>query len=1627
MKYFLIALLPSLALANPSDPKVVAGEVSFETPDPQQLTIRASDKSIINWQNFSIKESELTEFIQPSAQATVLNRVVTGNPSNLMGRLESNGKVFLINPNGILVGKDAVINTGSLIASTLDLPDSVFLKDETFVFQGDSMASVINLGVIQCIDGDVVLIGYAVRNEGKIYTSSGFVGLAAGNNVILQPFGENRIYIAPSVSGTVSNAGSIQALQVELKAVGNPFSMAIQHEGHIDARSVIQKDGRVLLIAENGGVSVTGTIDAPEGFVEISGKLFDITGKVDTRGANGNMGTLLIDPNDITISSGMTKPSFSGTFFDGAGVAQSVLNHIELQNALKNNNVTIQTSSSTKGGNGDITFLDPVFWDSAGSLTLIADRDVNVYTRVTNHGFGQIAVTTGRTLNVGKQDSAAACQLGSRLGDLTFNIGGNLFVFGGNAPDAYAHIGYDDPTVSSNINIMNLNLDLDVDGGTADRTFALIGHGGFNAVGGVKSGNIVFSSGKGKFCLCGGEGTGVDAFAQVGHTRGGQGSVTAAGDVILNFLAEEVEVSGGTAARNYSLIGHGGGMSDQGDSFSGNIELYGADVVVHGNLEDAFAAIGCFAIASNTAAVTFNSDRIQVIGSTTITLQAEDGADASIGAQIPVLGSGSGSITVQNIHIEAREGISLLGSVPTGGQQNKAFIGAYTNAGSSGSSLYIQTQGDLLLTAGSGGSGSSEAMIQNGSGSFLGSWNTTLDVLGSMRLQAGKGGASIASIGQLVVNVHGLDLILNSTVDASASMTSINEMRLFAGRDVILTGAVNGQSAFCQTTKDNLQIDNGNNITLNPNSYLRNVGTNNGRIILTANNDLNIIGAPLANSYVENLGNNATWFCANRDVNIFGTIQNNGTGRFVVNAVRDINIGNSTSQIPCQLGTPLGTPINMIAGRHLNVIGGSSPGAYAQIGAEAATVNSTINIFQVGGNLTVQGGSSSGAYAAIGHGRVNGTTGAKTGDIIFGQVQGDFLIQGGSASDAYAQVGHCHSTSSAMTLTGNVQAKNIIGFLHLTGGSGPGAYALFGHGGNATGSGDSYTGSINATANEITVTGGSSAFAGFGFTNGRANTTGNVTVTSSLINVSSKTSSTLQGGAGPNAYAFIGVSFDTTAPNTMNVTSISVDAGTTLSLTDFLGGGIAHIGLFNGNGACGTNLKVCSAQDLSINGSAVTSHLINGNGAPAGTFSHTVVVNGNAIWQNSPIIAIGQLTLNVLGNLSLTHASLFSSNALTVDVKGNATLNMSACQNINDALVFSVGGDLILNSNCHIRNVGMNNGDLTVTANNINITGSGAYVHNLGSGAYNLVALNDALIHATVESPGSGAHAITVGRDLIIGNGVAAWDCCFQTPNALLSVITGRDLTLAASATNTASLVSGSTMTFSVSQNLTLTGANPGQQAYIQATADPMTIVVGNNLVLNPNSFVRHQGGNNNDLRINVLQDLNITGASGANSFIHNLGSGDLIFDVITRDMNVNATIQNPGTGNITIGVSRNLNIGKTTNTLRAQFGTASGDLSVTVIGDLNIIAGDTADAFAQLGGQANIVTGNITINSVSGNLNIIADTALNTFAQIGHRSPILSVGIVTLGEVGGNTTITPGPNPDTYAQVGNYIGPLIP
>ncbi len=515
-------------LALPVGGAVTAGSASIVATPGKTTITQSSQNTAINWQGFSIGTGEAVRFVQPNSSSAALNRVLGADPSSILGSLSANGKVFLVNPNGILFAPGAQVNVGGLVASTRNISDADFMAGR-YRFEGAGKGSILNQGSINADGGYVALLGASVSNEGVISARLGSVVLAAGNAMTLDVAGDGLLNLAISegaVNALVQNAGLIRAdggqVLLTAQAAGNLLQSVVNNTGVIQAQSIENHNGTIRLLGDmqSGTVNVGGTLDVSGtgagqtggsvtatgyhvglfgghinasgdagggsvligggyqgnnaavpnasatymsadakitadaisrgnggtvvlwadgstrasgsisarggaqggdgGLIETSGHFLDVAGlRIDASAQNGNPGTWLLDPADVTISAAATSNETetvspaNSVFTPNPSQGAANINDAALLALLNGGtNVTITTTNTgaagvPASGRGDITLVaDPAVFawtrtaaQTKTTLTLNAAGDVNINRKITATG-GNLVVCCGRDINL---------------------------------------------------------------------------------------------------------------------------------------------------------------------------------------------------------------------------------------------------------------------------------------------------------------------------------------------------------------------------------------------------------------------------------------------------------------------------------------------------------------------------------------------------------------------------------------------------------------------------------------------------------------------------------------------------------------------------------------------------------------------------------------------------------------------------------------------------------------------------------------------------------------------------------------------------------------------------------------------------------------------------------------------------------------------------------------------------------------------------------------------------------------------------------------------------------------------------------------------------------------------------
>jgi len=220
------------------------------------------------------------------SSARAIFEFADGRTSTWSGALNLNGVAAFINQFGfdIAASFQGAVNGGAIV-STLGINSAEFFAGTAELSRGlgQDTALISNRGHFNLSEGSfLALVASAVQNEGDIVAHGGAAVLAAGDRVTLDISGGNglisvavdepvsgpvvdlqgnRIESAINNSGVVKASGGVAIFSA--KASEQVFDQLINHSGIVEANSISNRNGQILLDGgDEGVVSVTGTLRA---------------------------------------------------------------------------------------------------------------------------------------------------------------------------------------------------------------------------------------------------------------------------------------------------------------------------------------------------------------------------------------------------------------------------------------------------------------------------------------------------------------------------------------------------------------------------------------------------------------------------------------------------------------------------------------------------------------------------------------------------------------------------------------------------------------------------------------------------------------------------------------------------------------------------------------------------------------------------------------------------------------------------------------------------------------------------------------------------------------------------------------------------------------------------------------------------------------------------------------------------------------------------------------------------------------------------------------------------------------------------------------------------------------------
>jgi len=836
---------PLLASANPVGPVVTHGQAAFNAQG-KLLTVTNSPGAIINWQGFSIGAGETTRFVQQSAASAVLNRVVGGQSSSILGALQSNGRVFLINPNGIIFGAGAQIDTAGLIASTLNIMDADFLSGKLRFGQTPDAKAITNAGEIRTpAGGRVMLISpEGVTNTGVIHAPNGEVILAAGKTVELTDSANPEVRV--EVAAPEAKAINLGRIVAESGKVGIYGGLVANH-GTVNANSaVVGENGKIVFRATKDATLEAGSVTTANGTsggsVEVSsGGTTLVAGDVQAKGSAGAGGDVKILGERVGVIGSASIDA------SGAAGGGTVLVGGDLQGA----NTAVQNAKQTYVGADTRLAADALTAGDGGKVIVWADETTRSYGSISarggstagNGGFVETSGKGGLDVRSGPDVRAPAGRAGTWLLDpVDFEVvaGSELNTTINSGAPFFAPL-----TDSSRIGVDVINAQLNF-GSNVVLTTASRGTSP-----GTQQGNLTISAPivKSAQTELGGPVIGTTTLTLQAHNNiiiTPTGSITSTGDPLSVNLTANSDNSGGGA------ITIGGAITTRGANFFASA----SDAI---NINAPISTINAAGTGGSSVQVTSQAGAITAAG-------AISGGSISL--------SGAGGVTVS-------QPIAATSSINLNASNGTTTVGA--NLTSANSSVSLQASSGIKITNGSQivtsqfGSFSAQVVGASGTGSqdidagsSVTAYSTSL-YADNMEIQgavnAGNGGMSVG----VYNSGRTMDLGSNSAGKLSLTQTELSNLKTSSNLYIYGDGATTVSAPIAFTQPNYIYISS-SDLTSNAGASL----TSASQMYLQANNSMTFgapVSAPMLYLYAggaitQNAGAN---FTATQDLTVYGS------------------------------------------------------------------------------------------------------------------------------------------------------------------------------------------------------------------------------------------------------------------------------------------------------------------------------------------------------------------------------------------------------------------------------------------------------------------------------------------------------------------------------------------------------------------------------------------------------------------------------------------------------------------------------------------------------------------------------------------------------------------------------------
>jgi filamentous hemagglutinin family protein len=1554
---------PGASHALPQGGVVSSGTANIATAGNTTTITQSTNKAIIDWNSFNVNSGEHVNFVQPGTSSITLNRIHDANPSVINGEITANGKVWLVNSNGVFFGSGAQINVAGLVATTADIDNANFDSGNyTFTHPGNPNATIQNDGSITVAQaGLAAFVAPNVVNNGTITARLGKVALASGDTFALDMYGDGlvSVTVSPAVAQQlVKNTGSISAtggqVQLTAAAASNIVSSLVNNTGIIEANAAgIGQNGEITLFADgHGGTSVaknSGTLSASGYGAGQTGGTVEVLGDQVSLMSGSHI--------DVSGDAGGGTVHVGGNFHGAGATPTSFLTYVDSISTIDADAVTTGSGGNVAVWANDTTYFYGDIHARGGSVS----------------GDGGQVETSGHTLYaLGTVDAGATNgAAGSWLLDpynVTIAAGAGVDANAGCAGNPEVCTPTNDATIYAD------NISATLSGGTSVTITT--------GAGGASSGDITVSTG-----------------ATITDNHAGTESLTMSAyrNITFSGTAAVTTTVGKLNVILDSNTGGGGGYVQTG---SGTISTNGGDIYMGGGALDGSghpidAAYGHSNWGIIATSLNAGGGNIVISGMGDLAT----GRGVAIGS---VVTSGTGTISITGTALSTvtnRVGVQLGGATVTAGTGAITITGVNNSITSSGNygitingATTITGAGPITLNATSTSAANALEMdsgtIQSTSGATvtLNAWGNLMNITGgsitssnASAFSANFNGHSGIAISGGTVNANGGSIAMTATGFIPGAGDSSNDYGIY------LTGGT-------------LQTSGAGTITL--------TGTGGGSGAGSANYGIYMTGGLISGGAgtVTLDGTEGTGTGYGIDVTLgvaANVIQTTGGGEVLLKSPGAIVLTKAN------INSTNATAFKFVA--DANDTGGGTSGSFVASGSTIATSGGDI---WIGGQTLDGSGNPTGAAYRDSNSGVGATI---TGATTLSSAGGNITINGAVAAGATgsriaASIGGASSITSgagAITITGvNAATASsgdygiLLGTTTITG-AGPITF-------NATSTGAAY--SLNMTNATIQSTSGATVtLNGWGNIidiSGGTITSSNASAFSTILN--GHVGINIEGGtlnANGGSITLTGTGYTSGAVDTSNEYGIYMTGGT---LQTSGAGTITLTGTGGGGGAGSTNYGIYMTGGL-ISGGAGTVTLDGTNGVGTG---YGVDINLGIAANVIQTTGGGEVLLKSPGAIYLNKANINSTNATAFKFVADANDTGGATSGsiqVQGGTIATSGGNIWIGGQTLDGSgnpTGAAYGDANAAAG-VTITAA----ETLNSAGGNIT------INGAVRAGGSAGNGVGIGSASIISSG--AGSITVTGVNAATGSASDFGIVLSTSTITGAGPITFSGTSTTVAYSINMTNATiqstSGATVTLNGWGNGMSISGGTITSSNATAFSAIINGH-----AGIAMSGGTINANGGSITMTGTGYTPVAGNV-SNDYGVNisgGTLQTTGAGTITLtGTGTGLGAGNSNYGIYMTGGLISGGTgTITLDGTEGVGAGYGIDIALAAPANAIRTTG-------GGKVLLKSPGAINlTNANINSTNATAFKFVVDANDIGGGTSGSIGISGSTIATSGGDI-----